>query len=321
MAPLPTLSAQTRLLVVSPHPDDESLAAGGLIQAVLAVGGTVDVLLVTDGDDNPWPQRWLERRLTIDAAARARWAVRRRGEVTAALERLGVTPLSLHALGWPDMGVMDRLREDHPAAVGAFAGVIEAVAPTLIALPALGDHHPDHGACHVLTRMAMVGLGLALPSVAYMVHGTDETSGGEEGSAATFVPVVSEPMREAKHAAVLEHRTQISLSRARMLRMAGRREAYTVLDPAGDLSGIVERGILPWRPSAALRPWLQLTVVDRGGVQVWPWSAAPLRHGAGGLSIELSPRPGPVFVKLSVPVSTPWIFDRWGWRELARSGA
>jgi N-acetyl-1-D-myo-inositol-2-amino-2-deoxy-alpha-D-glucopyranoside deacetylase len=314
MPTVPSLSAQTRLLVVSPHPDDESLAAGGLIQAVLAAGGVVDVLLVTDGDDNPWPQRWLERRLTIDAAARARWAVRRRGEVIAALDRLGLTARSLHALGWPDMGVTARLRGDHAAAVAAFAGVISTTRPTLIALPALGDHHPDHGACHVLARMAMVGLGLALPTVAYMVHGTDDPG------ATTFTPLLTATMREAKHAAVLEHRTQISLSRGRMLGMAGRTEAFTVLTSDADAPGMVQWGtILPWHPLPALRPWLELTIVDRSGVQVWPWSAAPVSKSADGLVLEQSTRPGPVFVKLSVPIDSPWIFDRWGWRELVRS--
>lgn len=39
-----------RLLVVAPHPDDETLAAGGLIQRVLMRGGAVRVVLVTAGD-------------------------------------------------------------------------------------------------------------------------------------------------------------------------------------------------------------------------------------------------------------------------------
>src|SRR2546430_10087895 len=38
-----------RLLVLAPHPDDETLGAGGLIQRVLARGGTVRVVLVTAG--------------------------------------------------------------------------------------------------------------------------------------------------------------------------------------------------------------------------------------------------------------------------------
>src|SRR6185436_12115926 len=40
----------TRLLVVAPHPDDEMLAAGGLMQRVLSTHGTVQVVYLTDGD-------------------------------------------------------------------------------------------------------------------------------------------------------------------------------------------------------------------------------------------------------------------------------
>ena len=44
------MDAGERLLVIAPHPDDETLGAGGLIQRVLERGGTVRVVLVTAGD-------------------------------------------------------------------------------------------------------------------------------------------------------------------------------------------------------------------------------------------------------------------------------
>src|SRR5215471_1540498 len=54
-APPPTLTVPegTRLLVVAPHPDDETLGAGGLIQRVHATGGSVKVVYLTDGDGYP----------------------------------------------------------------------------------------------------------------------------------------------------------------------------------------------------------------------------------------------------------------------------
>src|SRR5688572_16478209 len=39
-----------RLLVIAPHPDDETLGAGGLAQRVLAQGGIVRTVVVTAGD-------------------------------------------------------------------------------------------------------------------------------------------------------------------------------------------------------------------------------------------------------------------------------
>ncbi len=102
---MPALSAATRLLVVAPHPDDETIATGGLIQQVLAAGGAVRIVLLTHGDNNPWPQRWLERRWRIDAEARQRWGARRYAEMLKALGRLGLGHDALQSIGWPDMGV------------------------------------------------------------------------------------------------------------------------------------------------------------------------------------------------------------------------
>src|SRR5262249_58628494 len=47
------LSRSTRLLVISPHPDDETLGAGGLIQRVVGLKGAVKVVFMTSGDGYP----------------------------------------------------------------------------------------------------------------------------------------------------------------------------------------------------------------------------------------------------------------------------
>ena len=39
-----------RVIIVAPHPDDEVLGAGGLIQAALSRDISVEVVAVTDGD-------------------------------------------------------------------------------------------------------------------------------------------------------------------------------------------------------------------------------------------------------------------------------
>src|SRR5450432_3940132 len=101
---IPSLS-WPRVLVLAVHPDDESLSAGGLIQHAIARGGDVRVIVVTDGDDNPWPQRYVERRWHIDAAARARWGDRRRGEAMAALACLGVPQEAVTFWHYPDQGL------------------------------------------------------------------------------------------------------------------------------------------------------------------------------------------------------------------------
>lgn len=300
----PVIDGGTRLLVVAPHPDDESLAAGMLIQRTLAMGGRADVLLLTDGDDNPWPQRWLERRLLIDASGRARWGARRRLEVAAALGRLGVPPDQLHALGWHDMQVTDALRFRHEAAVTAVRRVIERVRPTLAVIPDLGDSHPDHGSAHVLARLALSAAGSMADVLTYMVHGT-ERSAPED----LLVPDADPERQATKVSAVLEHATQMALSRKRMLGVASRPERF---DRPAAAPGVGSM-LLPWSPGPLGRARLRVVLADGQGVTMWPWRKAPLERTDDGWVLPLRDAAGPAFVKLTADLSTPWIYDRYGW--------
>jgi LmbE family N-acetylglucosaminyl deacetylase len=297
------VSAQTRLLVVAPHPDDETLGGGILLQQVMAAGGEVCVLLLTDGDNNPWPQRYIERRILIDDAARQRWGARRRKEVMHALARLGVPSSALHALGWQDMEITGRLRDDASKSIASMRAVIEAFQPDLVCGPALRDSHPDHGAAHVLCRLALTGMEPAPRLLAYPVHG------GEASDYPLSVDATPE-QRQRKLAALAEHRTQLALSRRRMLRLADSPERYM---PADGNDG---QGCLPWQPPAALQPWLRLLVATPAGVKDWSWRSAPLTRDADG-SFRLSERHAePAFVKLHLDWPSPWIFDHWGWCEV-----
>src|SRR5690625_4786057 len=207
--------AGKRLLLVTPHPDDESLALGGLIQHALREGAEITLLQVTDGDNNPWPQRWLERRWRIGPDERKRWGRRRVGEVRQAIECLGLPGASLRRLGWPDLGVCARLRDDGVDAIDAFAAVMREARPDIVALPDLADRHPDHGGAHVLARLAMARLAWAPVCLTYLVHGKI-AAGGEPRD----VPL-DPPMREAKRQAVLAHRTQTALAERRLRSMVG----------------------------------------------------------------------------------------------------
>jgi LmbE family N-acetylglucosaminyl deacetylase len=59
------------LLVLAPHPDDEALGTGGLLQAAALLGVPVRVVFATNGERNPWAQRAVERRLWLDRNAEA----------------------------------------------------------------------------------------------------------------------------------------------------------------------------------------------------------------------------------------------------------
>ena len=297
------VSAQTRLLVVAPHPDDETLGCGLLLQQVLAAGGQVRILLLTDGDDNPWPQRYLERRLFIDEAGRRRWGARRREEMVHALQCMGVPASALHALAWPDMGVTNRLRDDLAGSIASMRAAIGDFRPSLLCAPALRDSHPDHGAGHVLCRLALAGQEPAPLLLTYAVHGA-------AGTSADALRVDASPaQQQRKLAALAEHRSQLALSRRRMLRLANSPERYIrVHDGARD-------GRLPWRPSALLRGRLRLLLATPAGVHDRSWREAPLARDDAGRWRLRQAGAGPAFVKLYLDWQSPWIFDRWGWWE------
>jgi LmbE family N-acetylglucosaminyl deacetylase len=114
------------ILVVSPHPDDEVLGAGGLIRAAAQGGRAVRVLSVTDGE-SAYPD-W--RGLGI---------IRRR-ELVDALSVLAPHKVATQHLSIPD-GRVDQHR----------AMLIDAIdrrisGGTLLVAPYERDGHPDHDA-------------------------------------------------------------------------------------------------------------------------------------------------------------------------------
>lgn len=230
------LSPQDRVLVLAPHPDDETLAAGDLIQAALAAGAALRVVFATDGDNNPWPQRWLERRWRIGPRARARWGARRRGEASAALAALGVRDVERAArfLGWPDQGLTALLMRDD-AAVDVLADEIGRFAPTHLVMPTLADRHPDHSALRVLADLAALRAGSPAQRLGYLVHGEKPQDAGR-------LLTVAARDASAKQRAMEHHASQLALSRKRLLGLAVLPNRF---DPA-------ERIPLPSGPSRRL---------------------------------------------------------------------
>ena len=254
-------SAQDRLLVVAPHPDDETIAAGGLIQSALHAGAAVRVLFATDGDNNPWPQRWLERRWRIGASERERWGVRRRAEAHVALARLGVGARVADAqfLGWPDQGLTAMLMDD-AGAIDALRGLIAAYAPSHVALPVLDDAHPDHSAMRVMMELALLQADTRCVRLGYRVHGAPLP----HALRLTADAEANARKREAMEA----YASQLALSRRRLVAMATRVEAFEAQDLAPTIEGnpasIAIRCACP--PARVLRRELLLVLATRNGV-------------------------------------------------------
>jgi LmbE family N-acetylglucosaminyl deacetylase len=174
-----------RLMVVAPHPDDETLGAGGLVQRVLEHGGSVLVVLVTAGDGY--------RQAVMDETGKPQpspsqyiaYGKRRLGEAHAALHEFGLRGVRLQFLGFPDGGLDQLLRTHwrrrHPersATTGAsdppydnalepdvpydgsdlrreLVKLLRKTNPTIVALPDPLDEHPDHRATGIFTLLAL----------------------------------------------------------------------------------------------------------------------------------------------------------------------
>ncbi|HEX4285427.1 MAG TPA: PIG-L family deacetylase [Terracidiphilus sp.] len=115
------------VLFLSPHPDDESLAAGGLLAAQRARGKRVTLVAVTDGEN-----------AYADNAGLGHLRTR---EQTLAAARLGIANENILRLHMVDSGLNSELN-----------ALIERLLPhvsatTHIVAPWPHDFHPDHEAC------------------------------------------------------------------------------------------------------------------------------------------------------------------------------
>jgi N-acetyl-1-D-myo-inositol-2-amino-2-deoxy-alpha-D-glucopyranoside deacetylase len=207
-----------RTMIIAPHPDDDVIAAGGLIQQVLAAGGELSILYVTDGENNPWPQRAMERRLILDEADRRRWGSMRRSEALASLSVLGAPGSASTFLGFPDHRMASLLLDGDRRPEHALAAAMDAFDPTLVIMPSHHDRHPDHRAIASFSSAALSGRSVTVRT--YVIHGPSAPARIQ-----TVVPL-SAGERERKARAIESHRSQLYLSRSRFLAHARRFETF-----------------------------------------------------------------------------------------------
>lgn len=131
VAPVPIVAvpALTRVLVVAPHPDDETIGCGGTIARLTAAGTQADVVVCTDGE------------ATIGSpASPAETARRRRDEAVAACALLGARPPTF--LGLPD----GHLPAHAHAVADALDDRLRALRPQAVLVPWALERHADHRA-------------------------------------------------------------------------------------------------------------------------------------------------------------------------------
>jgi LmbE family N-acetylglucosaminyl deacetylase len=196
---LPAIDSGTRLLVVAPHPDDETLCCAGVLQRVSDAGGHASVLWLTSGDGSRLTLLLVEHALPGNRAKALALGERRMREARAATSMLGVAAAGQVFLGYPD-GSLTQVRSSpagqpvasrttgasavpYPQALapghpytGAslehdFAQAVLQQQPTLILAPSPLDQHPDHRAAGLLAGALAARLTPRIDVRYWIVHG------------------------------------------------------------------------------------------------------------------------------------------------------
>ncbi len=186
LSELTEITPSDRILVFSPHPDDETLGCGGMIARAKATGAEVRVVMMTNGDAYTMSLLRNEKKVRPKPADYIEYGKLRQKETIAATKKLGLSEDDIVFLGYPDRGLArlwdanwtrDNLykspktkRTSSPYADSAtesapYCGesllkdVTRAISdfnPTRIVIPHPCDNHPDHRAttCFVNTAIS-----------------------------------------------------------------------------------------------------------------------------------------------------------------------
>jgi len=112
-----------RVLIIAPHFDDETIAAGGYIQRAEKNKAAVEIVIVTDGN-------------------RRGVGSERKEEFTSVAKSLGATPQQLKLLNLPEFYLKEKVSKNDLA--NTFKEQIDRFKTTIIVYPDSYDQNPDH---------------------------------------------------------------------------------------------------------------------------------------------------------------------------------
>jgi LmbE family N-acetylglucosaminyl deacetylase len=112
------------VLVIAPHPDDETLGCGGTLLKHIAAGDSVSWVIITKAHEPRWPADVIERRERQIAQVSAAYNFAKRFRLTFPAGRLDTVPLE---------DLMDAINE-----------IVVEVRPDWIYTVHAGDVHSDH---------------------------------------------------------------------------------------------------------------------------------------------------------------------------------
>lgn len=177
-----------RILILAPHPDDEVIGCGGVIQQANAMKLPVKVVFLTYGDNNEWSFALYRKHPVLAPRAVLKMGMVRHDEAMKADTMLGIASNNLVFLGYPDHSTLDIWNRhwgaESPAqsiltrarfvpysdayqygtpykgesVVRDLMAIIRDFRPTQIFVSHPADFNPDHRALYLFTRVALWNL-------------------------------------------------------------------------------------------------------------------------------------------------------------------
>ncbi|MCG3175194.1 MAG: 1D-myo-inositol 2-acetamido-2-deoxy-alpha-D-glucopyranoside deacetylase [Candidatus Omnitrophica bacterium] len=294
---LPELTSKDRLLVVAPHPDDETLGAGGLLQRARKAGAAVLVLHLTHGENNELSSILHRKKPLMRRKDFIKNGLLRKDEAHRALRLLGYTDDQTVWLGYPDSALLklwysywnakrpyrslltrisrvpykdDVGYESDYTADNLLRDVERALLdyrPTHVAVTAPFDANPDHRAAYLFTTAALLNLRDTLPEpviYGYLIHAEGATAEARAASArAEWLKLELTPEEvSTKKAAIETYASQIAYKKRFLLSFARDEELYARLAPEGIPAG--PAGVELTAPSETPGPTLSVR-----GKELW----------------------------------------------------
>jgi len=197
-----TLSSTDRILVLAPHPDDEVLGVGGVIQKAVSMKLPIKVVFLTYGDSNQWSFLLYRKHPVIMPGAVQSMGLVRKDEALSASAILGVDAKNVVFLGYPDFGTLNiwyrhwnkrapyrsvLTRVTNVPYQGAFRpgaaykgeeivsdlrAILKEFKPTKIFVSHPSDHNGDHLSLYLYTRVALWDeqMAQAVEIYPYLIH-------------------------------------------------------------------------------------------------------------------------------------------------------
>jgi len=127
-----------RVLVLAPHPDDETIGCGGTLRKYVDAGARVHVAILTDGRQGDPEIRGLRENDKARHRKEEELVERRKRETLAALDILGVEEREF-------LGARDgELHASTAVIAPQIARVLSQWRPDVVLLPFVTDRHADH---------------------------------------------------------------------------------------------------------------------------------------------------------------------------------